>query len=91
MKLVELRVATLIRESVRHARSVVERVEAREASDSVALVRAWLPKVGGSKRNDVIASCKQNGVDLAPRPVVKPPKPDAGVVDCVKEPMACQH
>jgi serine/threonine protein kinase len=51
--------------------------------------KAWLPKVSSSKRNDLIAACKQNGVDLVPR-VVRP-KVDAGVVDCVKEPMACQR
>ncbi len=51
--------------------------------------KAWLAKVSSSKRSDVIAACKQNGVDLAPR-VVRP-KTDAGVIDCVKEPMACQH
>ncbi len=52
--------------------------------------KAWLSKVSSAKRTDVIASCKQSGVDLSP-PKVRPPKPDARVVDCVKEPMACQH
>gem|GEM_PF-763700 len=52
--------------------------------------KSWLSKISGAKRTDVIASCKQSGVDLSP-PRVRPPKPDAGVVDCVKEPMACQH
>jgi serine/threonine protein kinase len=52
--------------------------------------KAWLPKVSAAKRKDVIAACKENGIDLAP-PVVRQPKPDAGVVDCLKEPLACQN
>jgi hypothetical protein len=55
-----------------------------------AKAKAWLAKVSSSKRTDVIAACKEHGVDLTPR-VVRPPKVDAGVVDCVAEPLRCQH
>ena len=53
--------------------------------------KTFLAKVSSAKRKDVIATCKQSGVDLAPATVRPPPKPDAGVVDCLKEPLACQH
>ncbi|MFN0250529.1 MAG: hypothetical protein ACKV2T_26855, partial [Kofleriaceae bacterium] len=51
--------------------------------------KAWFGKVTAAKRKDVTAACKQNGIDLAPP--VRQPKPDAGVVDCLKEPLACQN
>jgi serine/threonine protein kinase len=57
-----------------------------------AKAKTWFAKVSSSKRKDVIAACKQNGIELAPAPVVRPtPKLDAGVVDCLKEPLACQR
>jgi serine/threonine protein kinase len=53
--------------------------------------RQWYARMTGGRRT-VINACRDLNVDLVPRP--KPPTTtprDAGVNDCVVNPMACQH
>jgi hypothetical protein len=57
---------------------------------SESKAKQWYAKISGSRRQ-VTTACRQAGLDLAPKPVVRPPAPrDAGVDPCVVNPANCQ-
>jgi hypothetical protein len=62
------------------------------AARSESKARQWFAKVGGTAaKRQVTQQCRANGIEVVPRPIVRPPPPrDAGVNPCIVNPADCQ-
>nr|MBA2543727.1 protein kinase [Deltaproteobacteria bacterium] len=81
-------VATCSRTMASEHASVCTLAACRTGQDAKA--QRWYTKVTTGKRT-VAASCREVGIDVAPKIVRPPPKPDAGIDPCAANPMNCQR